>query len=323
MAKAAKLFLANLLLIISMSTYPQLPSDSIRVGNMVVINAFKYQILAHQKATYDSAMIIEKVYEPTKLLWDGCLSQIFGDAGAIYKKERIAEWNDSLFDKQQNLRAKLNSFCAVNLDSLFGAHLRGLKDITGYEPKGRWILYAGPDESLSLVIGGCTSEAMAVDLAHSSISINALTNILPHEFEHMVFEQLKAKDSNWNTALGATLDEGLACYYSYIYGNGKISKQDAVEGMTEREFQWYLDHEKEIFEKSKPYLFVNSRVNTPYQCNCRSGGCKKLFDSPKTICYFLGFRIIESYERTNGKNSWKDIYKLPLKEFYNRSGYMK
>ena len=57
-------------------------------------------------------------------------------------------------------------------------------------------------------------------------------------------------------------------------------------------------------------------------CNCRSGGCKKLFsDAPKTICYFLGFRIIEAYDKKNGPNSWKKIYKLPVETVLRESGY--
>ena len=52
-------------------------SDSIQVGNLVLYNAFKYQVLAHQNNSYDSALIIDKVYKPFPELWDSCLALIF------------------------------------------------------------------------------------------------------------------------------------------------------------------------------------------------------------------------------------------------------
>lgn len=92
--------------------------------------------------------------------------------------------------------------------------------------------------------------------------------------------------------------------------------------MSKEQFQWYLNHEKEIYEKSIPYLMTNGSDENPYKCNCRAGGCKKLFDqAPKTICYFLGFRIIEFYTKKYGKNSWTDAYKTPMKELVRKSGY--
>lgn len=58
---------------------------------------------------------------------------------------------------------------------------------------------------------------MAIDLAHSKITADILTEAMPHEFEHMVYEQVKRNDPDWRTNLGATIDEGLACYFTYKY----------------------------------------------------------------------------------------------------------
>ena len=44
-------------------------------------------------------------------------------------------------------------------------------------------------------------------------------------------------------------------------------------------------------------------------------------DAPKTLNYWLGFRIVEAYVKKHGKESWKDIYTKPISEIYRQSGY--
>ncbi len=295
-------------------------SDSIKVGDLVIYNAFKYQVLAHATSEYDSLLVVDKVYRPYPQLWDKCLSQIFGNT-AMFQQHGMVEWNRTLFDKQPGLLQKIDTLVRLNLDSLFLSHLAGLKAITGIDAKGKWILYAGPDKDYSIFLGGCDVNGMAIDIAHPRLTVNILTEALPHELEHMVFEQVRRSQPDWNLALTSTIDEGLACFYTYKYFKGNLPRRQVIENMTSTEFQWYLDHEKEIFEKSLGYLDNTSSEKTPYQCNCRAGGCAQLFNAPKTICYFLGFRIVEAYEHKHGEGSWKDVYSLPLKEFVAKSGY--
>ncbi len=296
--------------------------DSIKIGNLVVYNAFKYQVLSHQNSRYDTSIIVDKVYKPHPELWDSCLALIFGDAGKMFGQTGIIEWNRTLFERQLQLLKKLATLSNLNLDSLFNSHLIGIVRLTGLKPKGKWILYLGPDQNYSLEVGGCSSNGMAIDLAHPKITPVILTEAMPHEFEHMVFEQARRNDPDWGTDLGATIDEGLACYFSYEYFKKKLPKWRVIEQMSKEQFQWYLKHEKEIFEKSVPYLMKNDPGKNPYKCNCRAGGCKKLFDeAPKTICYFVGFRIMEFYAKNHGKNSWTNAYKIPIKELIKQSGY--
>jgi hypothetical protein len=58
-------------------------SDSIKVGDLVIYNAFKRQVLAHGRGSYDSLLILNKVYKPHPELWNKCLSQIFGKGGKL------------------------------------------------------------------------------------------------------------------------------------------------------------------------------------------------------------------------------------------------
>lgn len=295
--------------------------DSVKVGNMVIYNAFKYQVLAHENNQYDSALIVDKVYKPHPYLWDSCLAQIFGDAGKRFKQNGMVAWNKTLFENQPGLFQKLDTLLLLSFDSLFSAHLKGITQLTGYKPKGKWILYLGPHKDLSM-LGGCSVNGMAIDLAHPQITTEILTQAAPHEFEHMVFEELRKNDPDWGTDLGATIDEGLACYFTYEYFNRQLPMWQVTEQMTKEQFQWYLDHEKEIFEKSLPYFETKDGKDKSFTCNCKAGGCKKLFpDAPKTICYFLGFRIVEAYTKKHGKNSWTDAYKIPMRQLLKESGY--
>lgn len=88
-----------------------------------------------------------------------------------------------------------------------------------------------------------------------------------------------------------------------------------------------IEREKEIFTKLEPYLFRTSAEGCPIFRHCgRNNECEPIIKHiPENIqdelCYFLGFRIIQKYVENNGKDSWKDLYKIPLKEFYNNSGY--
>ncbi len=49
-----------------------------------------------------------------------------------------------------------------------------------------------------------------------------------------LYLQPTRKYPNTNTPLRLTIDEGFACFYTYKYFNGKISKPQAVEQMSQR-----------------------------------------------------------------------------------------
>lgn len=136
---------------------------------------------------------------------------------------------------------------------------------------------------------------------------------------HLVYEKFRNNDIDRNSALSQTIDEGFACYFTYIFFDKKIPEYEAVENMTKENWNWHVENEKEIFTKTKSY-FSNSSGNNPLLLNDKH----KLFpNAPKSLNYWLGFRIISEYVKKYGSDSWKDIYKLTAKEVLEKSEYEK
>lgn len=296
--------------------------DSISVGKMTIHNAYKNQLLAHRDGKFDSIMILKKVYEPNKHAFDSCLSQIFGEEnGKKFMPEGLYTWNKMLLTENESLiRQKLAVLDSADVDQLFTKHLNALQKITGQQGEGKWLIYFGP-KNFS-IFGGCDNNAMVLDMFGSAWTTESIDKVFAHELEHLLFNPVLEKDPHGQTGLGITLDEGLAVYFTSLYLN-----QTLEEALYGKDTQALLDREKEIFEKLEPYFYKTNEEGCPIFKHCgRNSNCKPVVEGlPKTVenelCYFLGFRIIQSYVSQNGKDSWKDIYTLPLKDFFERSQY--
>ena len=140
---------------------------------------------------------------------------------------------------------------------------------------------------------------------------------MPHEFNHLVYEKFKNADPDKESALSQTIDEGFACYFTYVFFDRRITQYEAVENMTQKQWEWYVKNEKEIFNKVKNYFSDDSGDNPLL----RNDKIKLFPDAPKTLNYWLGFRIITKYVEKYGKDSWNDIYQLNAKEVLLKSGY--
>lgn len=296
--------------------------DSIKVGNMTINNAFKHQILAHQNGKFDSLTILNKVYLPNKNIFDNCLGMIFGDENENkFKPNGIFEWNEKLLANNKELVAqKLSVLDSLNINELFTNHLKAAQEITGQKGQGNWMIYFGPNDFQ--IFGGCDRNSMILDMFGEAWNTKSINNLFAHEIEHLIFEPIAEKDPHGDTGLGITLDEGLAVYFTHIYLN-----QDVNEALYGDDTRLLFEREKEIFIKLEPYLFKTLDEGCPIYRHCgRSNNCEPIVeDLPETLedelCYFLGFRIIQKYVEKYGKDSWKDLYKIPLKDFYEKSGY--
>lgn len=296
-------------------------ADSVKVENIVINNLFKHQLLAHKNQQYDSARIVKNVYWPHKKLWDSCYGVIFGDENAyIFNNSKgMIAWNKSLYEKnRQEFESKANIILSMDLKKHFQKTLSQFNRLVPYQPKAKISLIFTPITGISF--GGCNAEQFALELNNKEVDIPySLEKALPHELNHLVYEHFRNADSNGGSALGQTIDEGFACYFTYVFFNQKLEKYEAVENMSKEDWIWYINHEKEIFTKLKPY-FSDRSGNNPLLRNDQH----KLFpDAPKSLNYWLGFRIIEKYVEKNGPDSWKKIYYLSAKELLDNSGYEK
>lgn len=295
--------------------------DSIQVAGMTIHNAFKFQILAHKDGNFDSTLIVKKVFKPNQYLFNTCLSQIFGTKGSLFTKRGLIKWNKDLLTQQDSLiHDRMQLIASVNLNSLFKSHLQTVQNITGQTGKGTWMVYFGPKGFQ--ILGGCDNDAMVLDLTAEQMNSEMLNEVFAHELEHLVFGPILSGDPNGDKGLGITLDEGLAVYFTYKYLD-----QSLEEALYGEDTEILLSREKEIFQKLEPYFYKDNEEGCPIFRHCgRNSNCKPVVEGlPEGIedelCYFLGFRIIQNYTQTHGEDSWKDIYEMPLKEFYLKSGY--
>lgn len=296
-------------------------SDSIKIQNITIHNLFKSQILAHKNKKFDSTMIVKNVYFPHKKLWDSCYAQIFGDENAEHfsTEEGMIRWNKTFFEKNKSdLVEKTKTITKIDLDKLITKNLKKFSKLVPYQPDAKISLLFTPIAGIGF--GGCNSQQFALELNNKSIDINySLEKGLPHELNHLVYEKFRINDTDKNSALSQTIDEGFACYFTYVFFGKKISEYEAVENMTKENWDWFIKNEKEIFIKTKPY-FSDSSGNNPL---LRNDKYKIFSEAPKSLNYWLGFRIITKYTEKYGQNSWKDIYNLTAKEVLEKSGYEK
>lgn len=296
-------------------------SDSIKIQNITILNLFKSQIIAHKNKEFDSAMIVKNVYLPHRKLWDSCYAQIFGDENAkrFNNANGMVSWNKILFDKNRNNYIEQTKvFTKIDVNKLFKKNLKKFNRLVPYQPNAKISILFTPITGIGF--GGCDAQQFALELNNKSIDVAyTLEKGLPHELNHLVYEKFRNNDADRNSALSQTIDEGFACYFTYVFFDKKIAEYEAVENMTQEDWDWFVTNEKEIFTKTKSY-FSDSSGNNPLLRNDKH----KLFpNAPKSLNYWLGFRIISEYVKKHGSNSWNDIYKLTAKEVLEKSGYEK
>jgi uncharacterized protein YjaZ len=290
--------------------------DSIKIDDIVVYNLFKYQILAHKNNSYDSTLIINKVYKVHPKIWKELYGLLF-DKEMFTTEHGMIQWNKEIFDKNKDsIEVRVNSLLENKFDSKITANLKGIKELTGRSPENvRLSIILAPIDGIGF--GGIDKDAFILDLLTNQLNVeNMIDEGIPHEFNHFIYEPTRDNDPDKDTPLRLTIDEGFACYYTYKYFNGKISKSQAVEQMTDNDWNWYIKNEKEIYNKCSQYFYYNGDDDP-----LRNLGTE--MNAPKTLFYWLGFRIIDSYVNKNGPDSWKDIYNLPVKEVLEKSGYEK
>ncbi len=294
-------------------------SDSIKVEDIVIKNLFKSQILAHQGGDFDSLMIIEKVYKPHLKLWNNCYAMIFGEENAskFNTEKGMINWNKTLYPKNKTFfDARVRKLLDLNLDATIQYNLDQFHKLVPYKVKSTISILFTP--ITGILFGGCANDQFSIELNYKEQDIEyTIEKGFSHELNHLAYEPLRENDPKKNTALRQTIDEGFACYFTWVFLEKKISKFEAVENMIEKEWNWYLKNEKEIFNKLSPF-FEDESGDNPLLRNEKY----QLFpNAPKTLYYWLGFRIVQSYVNIHGQNSWRDLYELNVQEVLEKSEY--
>ncbi|KAF2518723.1 DUF2268 domain-containing protein [Flavobacterium salilacus subsp. salilacus] len=296
----------------------QLP-DSMKIEDIVIYNTFKHQILAHKNNEYDSLLIANKVYKPHQTLWDNCYGMIFGEENAtkFNNPEGMIQWNKTLYpDNRIFFDRQAETLLSLNIDSLFQTNLKHFNNLVPYKISSRISIAFVPFQGIGF--GGCSSDQFVYELNNPEFDIKySMEKGIPHELNHLAYEPFRYKDPYTQTALAQTIDEGFACYFTRVFFNLELSPEEAVEDMSEKDWNWYMQHEKEIFTKCKPYFYDESGDNPLL----RNDQYKIFSDAPRSLNYWLGYRIIEFYVKKNGTDSWKEIYTMPIEQVYKDSGY--
>jgi len=304
---------------LTFTEYLEQLDDSTKVGGIVVKNLFKSQILAHKGTEFDSLMIIKKVYEPHRELWDNCYGMIFGEENAskFNNANGMIQWNKTLYPKNKDLfDSRAEELLKVNIDSVLKSNLTKFADLIPYKPEAKISILFTPLQGIGF--GGCDRDQFCFELNNTGYDVAyTIEKGIPHELNHLAYEPLRENDPMQGTALFLTIDEGFACYFTWLFFDKKITKYESVENMTEKEWNWFLENEKKIFNELKPF-FNDKSGDNPLLRNDKY----KLFpDAPKSLNYWLGYRIIESYVNKHGADSWKDIYEMNVQEVFDNSGY--
>ncbi|MEM6525817.1 MAG: DUF2268 domain-containing putative Zn-dependent protease [Bacteroidota bacterium] len=288
--------------------------DSVKVGDVTIYNLFKYQILAHQNNSYDSIMIIDKVYKRHKKIWTELYGVLF-DKSMFSSESGMINWNRHIYkENKDSIESRVIRLIELDFSKKLELAIQGIEKLTERSPENiKLSIILSPFEGIGF--GGIENDAFVLDLLDNNFDVvNMVEEGIPHELNHFIYDPTRMNDPNKDTPLRLTIDEGFACFYTYKYFDGSISKPQAVEQMNNKEWQWYLDHEKEVYQKCEPFFFYQGNDDPLRQLN-------QDLNAPKTLFYWLGFRIIEFYTQKYGENSWLDIYELPVNEVLEKSGY--
>lgn len=248
------------------------------------------------------SILTDSIYKPHKYLWNGYLGE----------EKDFIEWVNTVAYKElpeYNLKAKKINL--THLNDYFFETVKEMEAFTGYRPQGLWYIFFGPKWTN---LGGFEDGTMLIDLAHkSNKSLSDIQLVFPHEINHQIYSNTLQEQGN--DVLSRILDEGFACYVSYMFHNGTTTKAEELY-YSETDLEMCIDNEIEAMELLREH---NDSNDNQLSRNFASRGYKFSNKLPSAIGYYIGFRIVEEYVKMNGQESWKDIYSLKSEEVLQKS----
>ncbi len=292
--------------------------DSFELDAIKVYSSFKTQILANGEAGIDSQRIVREVYHRHRELWEACYGTIFGpDNAHLFRTDTgMVAWNRALYETDSlYLDSLAGRLLEQHADSVFRFHIERFKQLDYAMPSAKISLAFTP--LVAVGFGGCGNDQFVFELNNPEYELMyTLTKGFPHELYHLINGE-QAPQPEAFTALDLTITEGLACYFTYTYFEGGISKQEAVEEMTADEWSYYEEHELEIFTRMQAY-FDDTSGDNPLLSNKKY---QAFPDAPKSLYYWLGFRIVETYLKNHPGTTIRELTRMPYREIFAGSGY--
>lgn len=251
-------------------------------------------------------LLLDSIYTPSSDLWDGYLGG----------EDDFTDWlNNTAFKELSEFNIKAKNINLKELEKYFFDTANAMREFTGHQPAGKWYIFFGPKWTN---LGGFSDGTMLIDLAHRSIKgMNDITKVFPHEINHQIYNNTVGQNNN--AVLYRILNEGFACYVSYLYHNGKTTIAEELY-YKESDYQFSQENEKELIELLKSNYKSN---NIELSKKFANRGYKFSKEYPGAIGYYLGFRIVEEFVRRNGKDSWKQIFTMSPEEVLEKSKILK
>lgn len=252
-----------------------------------------------------NSFLLDSIYKPYSYLWKGYLGS----------ESDFINWiNDTAFGELENYHSKAAQIDLTKLNRYFFKTAHEMEIFTGKKPKGKWYIFFGPKWTN---LGGIGHGTMLIDLANeSNKSFQDIKIFFPHEINHQIYSSTIKRDKN--AVLYRILDEGFACYVSYLFHNGETLLSEEL-GFTEAEYKFCVANEKELIDLLKNSYTSNSKQLSD-QFADRSYRFFEKF--PGGVGYYIGFRVVEEFIKRNGKDSWKNIYEMVPEKVLEKSKIM-
>ncbi|WP_420459592.1 DUF2268 domain-containing putative Zn-dependent protease [Neolewinella sp.] len=293
-------------------------SDSFTLGNITVYNSFREQMLVNRAMPFDTQRIVDNVYRRHQSLWEECYAMAFGPGNAYMftTDTGMVNWNEGLYRDQRSILDSITTLIlSQQVDTMFDYHVTRFKTLDYVIPAARISLAFTPLTRIGF--GGCSNDQFVYELNNPSYDVAyTLKAGIPHELFHIINAGAIGEAKQFQ-AIDLAINEGLACYFVWDYFQGSMPKHEAVEEMSAADWAYYLDHEEEIYQRMKPY-FDDSTGDNPLLNNERY---RTFPDAPRSLYYWLGFRIVESYLTTNPGTTIKDLSAVPYAQLLTGSNY--
>jgi hypothetical protein len=275
-------------------------------GCVTVHDVWKPQVLAlHRTAARSAARVAAfeaDVRQPYEALWQAYVGT----------SRAFSRWVRDRLQVEHDPRTRLP--VELSLADLIAETTSGMMTYTGRRGCGEWYALFGPGRT---DMGSLGNGRIVIDFLGmpSDTDVEDIRVTLAHEINHLMFAERREHDPDAGTVLYRMIDEGLAAYVAHQYSGTAASPAHALS-WTEEELAWALRHERELWTMLRPY-FQSTHPDVfdvffMYDQHVQP-------EAPGKIGYFLGYRIIESYVRRHGADSWRDLYDMDVARILEES----